>query len=166
MNNVTGKRWLLLLVLLAVTLVLVWKAPKSGQEAQLVSASRDITESAKELRQSQLVSEEIVLRQRQIAIEKIDLFDVPTTKLPVSELPKPIKTELINPITIPFRYIGMLEEKQQTTLFLMGGRTLYLVKEGDTVKEHFQLKSIDMANKQLIWLYLPLNEIHEMSIEK
>lgn len=170
MNNGTIKKWLILLALLLVTLVLVWQAPKPEQETPVVSATRntkDLVSSTSLLPAQSVIADDIELKQRQIATEKVDLFDRPKIKQPVIAMPIPaVKPMPVSQVPIPFRYIGMLQEHQRITLFLLEGNRLYLANEGDTFNDHFQLQSIDVAHKQLVWLYLPTNEIRKMSIEK
>jgi hypothetical protein len=170
MNNTTIKKWMILLALLSLTLVLVWQAPQLEPETQVVSAKRntgDIVRSASQLPAQSVNDDDIELKQRQIATEKIDLFDSPKIKQVVIAKPVPVvQPRIVTQVAIPFRYIGMLQENQQITLFLLEGNRLYLANEGDTFNELFQLKSIDIDHKQLVWLYLPNNEIRKMSIEK
>ena len=171
MNNATIKKWMILLALLLVTLVLVWQAPQLEPETQVVSATHNTSDSVRSASQSPapsvIVNDDIELKQRQIVTEKIDLFDRPKIKQAVIAMPVPVvKPMPVTQVPIPFRYIGMLQEHQQITLFLLEGNRLYLANEGDTFNEHFQLQSIDIAHKQLVWLYLPSNEIRKMSIEK
>lgn len=159
------------MALLLVTLVLVWQAPQLEQEAQVVPAKRnagDVVRSASKLpAQSVNIDDYIQLKQRQVDTDKVDLFDRPKIKPPVIAVPLPVvKPTPVKQVSIPFRYIGMLKEHQQITLFLMSGNRLYLANEGDTFNEHFQLKSIDIDHKELVWLYLPSNETRKMSIEK
>jgi hypothetical protein len=170
MNNATIKKWMVLLALLLVTLVLVWQAPQPEQETQMVSTSRntsDLVRSASQLPAPSVIDDDIELKQRQIVTEKVDLFDRPKIKQAIIATPiSVVKTMPVTQIPIPFRYIGMLQEHQQITLFLMEGNRLHLANEGDTFNEHFQLQSIDIDNKQLVWLYLPSNETQKMSIKK
>ncbi len=169
MNNVTIKKWILLLALLAITLVLVWQAPQPQQDIAVVSAKQDraVLARSDSLGQAQSTDEDIVLKQRQIVTEKVDLFNTPPTPKPVTVVAKPVQiTPVQQQVIIPFHYMGMLEQQHQITLFLLEGSELHLVKQGDTLNQQFQLQSIDLENGQLVWLYLPQNEIRKMSIRK
>lgn len=171
MNNATIKRWMILLAVLLVTVVLVWQAPQPEQETQVVSDTQNtgnLARSASQLpAQSVIKKDDIELKQREIVTEKVDLFDRPKIKQAVITMPVPeVKTMPVNQVPIPLRYIGMLQKRQQLTLFLMEGNRLYLATEGDIFDEKFKLQSIDIAHKQLVWLYLPSNETLIMSIEK
>jgi len=169
MNNVTLKKWIWLSVLLVITLILVWQAPQPQQTVPVVSATRDRAEpvSSSLSENEQLTEQDIVLKQRQMATEKVDLFNTPVIKKPEIVIAKPEKKKNIQQqVKIPFIYMGMLDKKDNITLFLLEDKVLHLVKEGDILNQQFQLQSIDLANEQLVWLYLPTNETRKMSIKK
>ncbi len=172
MNNSTIKKWVILLTLLLVTLLLVWQAPQVEQETQEVLDMRITSDLARSTMQAPTPSvfedDQLKLKKRQLVTEKVNLFDSPKIKQAEIAMPRPIVKPMpvVTQVKIPFRYIGMLQEHQQTTLFLLEGNRLYLAKEGDTFNDNFQLQSIALEDKQLVWLYLPSNETLIMSIEK
>jgi hypothetical protein len=168
MNNPPIKKWTILLALLAVTLILVWQAPEPEPIGSVVEPkhSEAVRQRSAPIEPNRRVRDDIEIRQRVAITDSVDVFDSPKVFQPAPSTAKPVARSPLTQVQVPFRYIGMLEEKQQTTYFLMEGPVLYLVKEGDTVRDEFRLQSVDRDNKELIWLYLPLNETRKMSMEK
>lgn len=169
MNNTALKKWGALLGLLLLTLILVWQAPEP-EPVDLVKV-RQASERDSVTRlslQPQPSAASLTLRPRQHGGETVDLFAAPI-KPPVASVPV-IRQPVISPpqpsVTLPFRYVGMLQSGRETSLFVMAGPSLYLVQEGDTVNQDFRLQQIDRAKQELVWLYLPLNETRKMSMEQ
>lgn len=166
MSNQDIKKWSILIGGLLITLLSVWNAPEPVPEQSVVQVRHEANQH--DVSEKRLVTgdDRLQLKQRQVAASAINLFDVPKRPEPVKPVVrKPIKL-VTQTVRIPFSYVGMLRQHNETTLFLMSGPTLYLVQQGDVVKTDYKLQSVDIENKQLEWLYLPLNQIHKMSIEQ
>lgn len=170
MNNATLKKWVVLVSLLMLTLTLVWKAPEPDQAELAEVAKPDHRLPASRQPASLEVADikTLTLKPRQSAGETVDLFAVPARPKPVVKpiIKKPVEVEPEIRVELPFYYLGILRSEQSTTLFVMENNTLYLVQEGDTVKQDFRLQRIDSANNELVWLYLPLNETRKMSMDR
>lgn len=172
MNSPALKKWMVLLALLLVTLILVWQAPEPEQ-ADIVDpvqpGSRDREMPARSSVSTPTDAMPLSLKPRQAGGQVVDLFAVPSSPKPVKPavIRRPVKVqEPQKRVELPFSYVGRLRSAQKSTLFLMEGNTLYLVQEGDTVNQDFRLQRIDDSNKELVWLYLPLNETRKMSMDR
>lgn len=171
MNNAALKKWAVLVSLLLVTLILVWQAPEPEQ-AEPVSAVKPVNPQPARsvVPTTDPDAERLTLKPRQKGGETVDLFAVPETPKPKPAarpvVNKPVETRAEKRVELPFDYIGMLRSGQTMTLFLMEGSRLYLVHEGDTVNGDFRLQRIDVANNELVWLYLPSNETRKMSMDQ
>jgi|GEM_PF-4610140 len=164
------KTWLVLLALLALTLVLVWQAPELEQ-TDVVEASKVIAEQEPvvvAVVEPTPKESEWALSPRQFEPDTVDLFSSPPKpKLtPAPAVKKPIEITPQQRVELPFRYVGMFRSGPATTLFVMEGQKLFLVQEGDVVSQHFRLKRIDIVKNELVWLHLPSNETHKMSMDQ
>ncbi len=166
------KTWFVLLALLALTLILVWQAPELEQtdivEASKVTAERDQDPNTVIVAEPTPAASVLALNPRQYGKDTVDLFSSPTKpKLaPAPEVKKPIEITPQQRVEVPFRYVGMFRSGPATTLFVMEGPKLFLVQEGDVVSQHFRLQRIDIVKNQLVWLHLPSNETHKMSMDQ
>lgn len=170
MSKGSIKTWLVLLALLALTLILVWQAPELEQtdivEASKVTAEQEPT--------TVMITEPtpaptlLALNPRQYGKDTVDLFSSPAKpKLtPAPVVKRPIEITPQQRVELPFRYVGMFRSGPATTLFVMEGPKLFLVQEGDVVSQHFRLQRIDIVKNQLVWLHLPSNETHKMSMDQ
>jgi hypothetical protein len=164
------KTWLVLLALLALTLVLVWQAPELEQtdivEASKVTAEQEATTVI--LTEPVSADSLLVLNPRQYEQNTVDLFSSPAKPqlTPAPVVKRPIEITPQQRVELPFRYVGMFRSGTATTLFVMEGPKLFLVQEGDVVSQHFRLQRIDIVKNQLVWLHLPSNETHKMSMDQ
>ena len=171
MANETSKRWLIFGGLLALTLWLVWNAP--APESDVVTVSPVMTRHLGDQTMNNTVSDaqsenRLSLKPREsINGKEFDLFATHLEKRPkriIKSIIKPVENHKPKAPSLPFTYIGKLIEGQEVKVFLMNGQALYIVSEGDKVGDDYQLTHVD--DKQLSWLYLPLNIAQQMSIGK
>lgn len=170
--NATLMKRLILGVLLALTIWLVINAP----EPEVVAAVKPVKATSKLKTVNQhhhdvsLFTESLPLRS-ELTDESYDIFaDKQDKKVrPIATKPKPVKPLISKPRKptapkLPFEYIGMLQEGEDTKVFLMKQEALHIVKEGDKIDGKYQLKSV--TNNELRFIYLPLNATQTLSIEK
>jgi hypothetical protein len=169
MNPVLVKRAILGLLLLA-TIWLVINAP----EPEVVAAVKPVKAislsklTVRNEAQTELFTQALPARDNSSS-ESYDIFAYQAEKKarPVIT-PKPVKPIITKPRKptaprLPFEYIGMLQQDQQTKVFLMKQQALYIVTEGDKIDGDYQLKSV--TNDELRFIYLPLNATQTLSIE-
>ena len=169
MNSVIVKRAILGLLLL-VTLWLVINAPEpevvaAVKPVKAVSSTKRAVDTKSE---TELFTKALPARDSSSS-DSYDIFAYQAEKKarPVIA-PKPVKPITTKPRKptaprLPFEYIGMLQQGQQTKVFLMKQQALHIVTEGDKIDGDYQLKSV--TNDELRFIYLPLNATQTLSIE-
>ena len=164
------KRWLIISCLLVLTLWLVWAAPAADEENHFVVNPTRLSalNGSKEVINTQ--EKMFYLQPRQAADGKsFDIFRTHSkpalarVKPTIKVRPKlePIKPKAPN---LPFTYIGKLVESNRTKVFLMKGQALHIVSQGDKIDQNYQLTRVN--KQQISFLYLPLNIIQVINIEK
>jgi len=169
--NATLVKRVILALLLVVTIGLVINAPEPEVIAAVkpAKARLDVKSVKKHDAENLLFTESLPMRVESTN-ESYDIFAYQTSKKERSiALPKPVKPISVKPRKptaprLPFEYIGMLQEGNDTKVFLMKDEALHIVTEGDKIEGRYQLKSV--SNSELRFIYLPLNTTQTLSIEK
>ncbi|NOT15744.1 MAG: hypothetical protein HOP21_09270 [Methylotenera sp.] len=155
MNNTPLKRWLFLGIMLAITLVLVWKAPPAEQdEALVVNAVQVKREHTLATSVSNQIAFKLNARLSSTATPA-NLFGIPV----IASAEKVIvaKPVIIVPTAppVPYNFVGKMVENGQTKGFIQQGETLLTVKQGEVLDAQYKVVSIE--NEGVSILYLPLN---------
>lgn len=153
MNN-SLKRWLVLATMLAITLVLVWKAPPAEQaEDTIINAVPFKRELATPM---MTANPTFNLQPRQANTSTpANLFGTPTIASPQKQIvTKPI---IIAPTAppVPYSFVGKMVENGQTKGFIQQGEVVLTVKHGDILNTQYQVMAIE--NDSIKVMYLPLN---------
>lgn len=82
-------------------------------------------------------------------------FEPPPPPLPLLPAPKPV------PPTLPFRYIGMLEEEGAAVAFVADGDDVRLLRAGDAIDGRYRVTTVSRA--RIDFLYLPLNQTQSLA---
>ncbi|OQW86635.1 MAG: hypothetical protein BWK72_16235 [Rhodoferax ferrireducens] len=91
------------------------------------------------------------LRER-FAAQALNVFEPRSWQPPP---PPPPKAQAPSAPTLPFRYLGKVQNGDQIMVFLDQSARTHLVKKGDTLAG-YKVEDITMAN--MTFVYLPLNE--------
>lgn len=169
MSKTEIKKWTVLLALLALTVLLVVKAPEPDEKIvkpTKVNSSNNNVNSAKPI---VVQNQEIqLLAHRSVDEDTTNLFESPEKPVVVFKpkiIAPVIKPKQVKVVRIPYKYMGMMEKQSGTTVFLMSGTELHLAQQGDILEEEFKLAKIDMVNQTLEWTHLPTKQTKKMSIE-
>jgi hypothetical protein len=160
-------KWFVLLTLLAVTVWLTLTAPQEQTQQGVVKPIQPNSTNTVTAIKTTPSETMTLLTKRKRVEEVVDIFAPPVKTIqpvviPPIKMVKPVKPA----VSLPFRYIGQLQEESSILFFFMEGQTLHLIKTGDVINNLFRLDTFDAESKVLTWRHLPTNEIHKMSIQR
>ncbi len=92
-----------------------------------------------------------------------NLFAAPAKSMQPAEI-ELVKPELPSAPSLPFKYMGMIEESGESKVILEDGDDVLALKAGDQFAEDYKLISINKAAKSIEILYLPMNIIQTLAV--
>lgn len=153
------KHWLLAGAL-AITLLLVWKAPPPQDADNLVQPRRS-TETGAAAAVGAAPAQFALVARAPAAEAYVDLFAPRVVKLARATAPH-VEPAKPMPPPLPFTFVGKMVEEGRPKVFLQEGDTMHAVAEGDLIGRGYKVLGIE--NGRINLLYLPLDMTQTISV--